>query len=98
LKTGDKVTWTSQAMGCEKNKNRCNYYGYPGKGHKAKQHIPKTAKKSHIKFDTDCSTYDRILIAVPAGKDGKITHYYCPRKSVLVAQGNEEALENEHIV
>lgn len=58
-------------------------------GTNAKQYAPDLAKKSHFKFD-DVSKVDRVLVAVPAGKDGKITHYYCPRRSVLVAQWNEE--------
>lgn len=86
MKVGDKVTWTSQAMGSEKTKTGVIISEIPA-GHKAKQHVPKTAKKSHIKFDTDCSIYDRMLVAVPAGKDSNITHYYCPTKSVLIAQG-----------
>ncbi len=87
MKVGDKVTWTSQAMGCEKTKTGVIIAEIPAR-HKAKQHIPKTAKKSHIKFDTDCSIYDRILVAVPVGKDDKITHYYCPNRNVLIMQGN----------
>lgn len=49
-----------------------------------KKHIPASAKISHSKVDKDKSTIDRVLVAVPAGKDGQITHYYCPRKSVVV--------------
>lgn len=86
MKTGDKVTWVSQALGCEKTKTGVIIAEIPAK-HKAKKHIPSVAKKSHIRFDADCSIYDRMLVAVPAGKDGKITHYYCPRKSVLISQG-----------
>lgn len=87
MKVGNKVTWTSQALGCEKTKTGIIIAEVPAR-HKAKRHIPSTAKKSHIKFDTDCSIYDRVLVAVPAGKDSNITHYYCPNKSVLIAQGN----------
>lgn len=25
-----------------------------------------------------------VIADIPAGKDGQITHYYCPRKSVVV--------------
>lgn len=88
MKVGDKVTWTSQALGCEKTKTGVIIAEIPARN-KAKRHIPSGAKKSHIKFDTDCSIYDRMLVAVPAGKDGNITHYYCPNKSVLIAQGNK---------
>lgn len=43
---------------------------------------------SHAKYDSHMSIYERVLVAVPAGKSEQITHYYCPRKSVLEAQGN----------
>ncbi len=49
-----------------------------------RQHIPASAKKSHSKVDKDKSAIDRVLVAVPAGKDGQITHYYCPKKSTVV--------------
>lgn len=87
MKIGGIVTWTSQAMGCEKIKTGKVIAEIPAKS-SVRKHVPSTAKKSHIKFDNDKSIYDRILVAVPAGKDGKITHYYCPLKSVLEAQGN----------
>jgi hypothetical protein len=87
MKIGDTVTWTSQAMGCEKTKTGKVIAEIPAKA-EAKKHVPPTAKKSHIKFDNDKSVYDRVLVAVSAGKDGKITHYYCPLRSVLEAQGN----------
>ncbi len=87
MKTGDRVMWKSQAGGCARIKTGIIIAEIPA-NHKAKQHVPDTAKKSHIKFDADCSIYDRMLVAVQAGKDGQITHYYCPNKSVLIAQGN----------
>ena len=87
MKIGDTVIWKSQAMGCEKTKTGEIIAEIPAKS-SARKHVPKTAKKSHVKFDNDKSIYDRILVAVPAGKDGKIMHYYCPMKSVLEAQGN----------
>ena len=86
MKVGDKVTWTSQAGGSEKTKHGVIIAMIPVK-HGAMQHIPKTAKSSHIKFDTNVSlSRDRALVAVPAGKNGQITHYYCPEKSVLLKQ------------
>ncbi len=83
---GDKVTWTSQALGCWKEKSGIVIAEIPV-GTSAMQYVPKTAKKSHIKF-ADKSSNERMLVAVPSGRDGKITHYYCPRKCVLIAQGN----------
>lgn len=87
MNIGDTVTWTSQAMGCEKTKKGTVIAEIPAKI-SVRKHIPPTAKKSHIKFDNDKSVCDRILVAVPTGEGGNITHYYCPLKSVLEAQGN----------
>nr|WP_300842342.1 hypothetical protein [uncultured Acetatifactor sp.] len=88
MKAGDKVKWKSQSQGSWVEKIGTVVADVPA-GTNAKQYAPDLAKKSHFKFD-DVSKVDRVLVAVPAGKDGKITHYYCPRRSVLVAQWNEE--------
>lgn len=82
MKPGDKVLWESQSQGSWKEKRGVVIAEIPA-GHMAKNYVPSTAKKSHIKFDMNISTCDRVLVAVPAGKDGQIMHYYCPRKSVL---------------
>lgn len=87
IESGSQVTWISQALGCDKEKSG-KVIAIIAKGESAKQFVPNTAKKSHVKFDTDKSLYDRVLVSVPAGKDGQITHYYCPLKSVLESQGN----------
>lgn len=87
MKVGDTVTWTSQAMGCEKKKTGTIIAMIPV-NHRAMQHIPKSAKTSHIKFDTDVSRYERVLVEVSAGKNGNIKHYYCPQKAMLLLQGN----------
>lgn len=84
MKEGDRVTWGSQSGGSWKIKTGTVIREIPA-GEGAKQYIPEGIKKSHIKFD-NVSTNDRVLVGVPAGKDGKITHYYCPRKNVLVAR------------
>lgn len=86
MKVGDKVTWESQSQGSMTKKTGTVIAEIPA-GASAMKHVPETAKKSHVKFK-DISAIDRVLIAVPAGKDGSITHYYCPAKSVLVMQGN----------
>ena len=83
MKAGDKVSWVSQAQGCWKKKSGTVIADIPA-GKSARQHIPASAKKSHSKVDKDKSAIDRVLVAVPAGKDGQIIHYYCPRKSVVV--------------
>lgn len=88
MKAGDKVKWKSQSQGSWVEKIGTVVADVPA-GTNAKQYAPDLAKKSHFKFD-DVSKVDRVLVVVPAGKDGKITHYYCPRRSVLVAQWNEE--------
>ncbi len=86
MKPGDKVLWESQSQGSWKEKRGVVIAEIPA-GHMAKNHVPATAKKSHIKFDVDISIYDRVLVAVPAGKDGQITHYYCPYKKILSMEG-----------
>jgi hypothetical protein len=85
IKVGDKVVWESSY------KEKCGVViaDIPA-GVSAKKHVPSSAKKSHLKIDKDKSSIDRMLVAVRAGKDGQITHYYCPRKSFLVVQGNQE--------
>lgn len=87
MKAGDKVVWRSQAMGCAKTKKGTVVAEVPAE-YSAMVHIPDATRASHIKFSVDKSANDRVLIAVPAGKDGQITHYYCPLKSILINQGN----------
>lgn len=82
MEIGQTVTWTSQAMGCEKTKTGKILAVIPA-GKSAKTLIPVTAKKSHIKFCNDISTFDRLLVEVPAGKDESIKHYYTPKLSMI---------------
>ncbi len=84
LKEGDRVSWDSQAAGSWTTKTGTVIREIPA-GEGAKQYVPAGIRKSHIKFD-DKSINDRVLVAVPDGKDGQITHYYCPRKSVLTVK------------
>lgn len=90
MKAGDKVTWQSQAGGSWTEKTGTVIREIPS-GESARQYVPDGIRKSHVKFD-DVSQNDRVLVAVPAGKDGQITHYYCPRKNMLTVNGG---LENE---
>ncbi len=87
MRQGDRVIWESQSGGSLTKKIGTVVAEIPA-GQSAKKYIPVTAKKSHIKFG-DMSRRDRVMVAVPAGVDGQIVHYYCPYKSVLIAQGNE---------
>ena len=87
LKAGDKVTWKSQAGGSWTEKTGTIIREVPA-GESTRQYVPDGIRKSHVKFD-NVSKNDRVLVAVPVGKDGKITHYYCPRKSVLEMQVKE---------
>ncbi len=88
MKAGDNVTWESQAGGGWTEKNGTVVAEVPA-GEDAINYLPEAvAKKSYIKFQA-VSKRDRVLVAVPAGKDGRITHYYCPSRGVLLAQGNE---------
>lgn len=82
MKTGDKVVWSSQSQGSWTEKSGIVIADVPA-GVSAKQYIPASAKKSHSKIDKDKSTLDRMIVSVKAGKDGRITHYYAPRKSLL---------------
>lgn len=85
MKVGQKVVWTSQSGGSFKDKYGEVIAEIPA-GESAMAHVPSTAKKSHIKF-SDISTKDRVLVAVQAGKDWQITHYYCPLKSMIPGSG-----------
>lgn len=88
MTAGDKVSWESQALGSRVKKNGTVVAVVP-KGWSAMQHIPPGAKKSHVRFSVDRAAIDRVLVAVAAGRNGDITHYYCPGRTVLVSQGNE---------
>lgn len=81
MKVGDKVTWVSSYT----EKIGIVIADVPA-GVSAKQYVPASAKKSHMRIDKDVSTIDRMLVAVPAGKEGQIIHYYAARKSLLNAQ------------
>lgn len=78
MKAGDKVVWVSSWT------EKCGVIiaDIPA-GVSVKKYIPSSAKKSHSRVDKDKSTIDRMLVAVKAGKDGQITHYYAPRESLL---------------
>lgn len=84
MKAGDKVTWDSQAGGSWTTKTGTVIKDIPA-GKSAMLYVPENVRMCHIKFD-DMSKNDRVLVAVPAGKNGQITHYYCPRKSVLTVK------------
>lgn len=78
MKVGDKVVWVSSWT----EKHGTVIADIPA-GTSARKYIPSSAKKSHSKIDKDISAIDRMLVAVKAGKDGQITHYYAARKSLL---------------
>lgn len=87
MKIGDRVVWESQSQGSWKKKTGVIIADIPPKKD-ARKYVPSGAKKSHIKFDgTSCK--HRMLVAVPAGKDGQITHYYCPHISNLRLVGDD---------
>ena len=95
MKVGDKVTWRSQALGCWTEKSGTFIAKIPS-GTSAMQYVPETAKKSHIKFK-DISEVDRVLVAVPAGKDNRLTHYYAPTEEEIAEykrQKHEEFLKS----
>lgn len=75
IKVGDKVKWDSYKS-YRIIERTGTVIAIVQKGESANKHIPPTAKKTHIKFDLDVSTIDRVLVAVAAGAAGQITHYY----------------------
>jgi len=77
---GTEVMWNSQAQGYWKVKKGTVIAFVPAGDHIKDYFDPAQvgAKKSHIKFDYQISPNDRYIVAVPAGKDGQITHYYAP--------------------
>lgn len=88
IEAGKTVSWVSQSQGSDKRKTGKVMAIIP-RGKSAKELIPLDIKKSHIKFDVDISfDRERVLVAVPAGKDDQITHYYCPGRNILEMQGN----------
>lgn len=91
MKAGGRVSWDSQAGGSWTTKTGTDIREIPA-GEGAGQYVPAGIQKPHIKFD-DKSINDRALAAVPAGRDGQTTHYYCPRKNVLAVKGGKNMNE-----
>lgn len=87
MKVGDKVTWKSRAYEPEKTGE---IIAIIPAGNMISPHIPHTAKAGHIKVGSERSIHNRILVAVPAGKDGNITHYYAPTEKTIMEQNKEE--------
>lgn len=83
MKVGDKVTWKSRAYEPEKNGE---IIAMIPAGSKVSPHIPKTAKPGHIKVGSETSIYNRVLVAVLAGKNNQITHYYAPTEKTVAKQ------------
>ena len=81
MKAGDRVAWESQAAGSWTKKEGTVIAEIPA-GEIASKHLPEVPRKSHVKFDA-ISKRNRVLVAVPAGKNGQITHYYCPPASLV---------------
>ena len=87
IKTGDTVTWESQAHGSWVRKTGKVIAIVPP-GESALGWVPAEAKKSHVKFEVDIYLKgDRAVVAVPAGTYGGLTHYYAPRVSALEVEG-----------
>lgn len=83
MNVGDKVTWKSRAYEPEKTGE---IIAIVPAGCTISPHIPKTAKAGHIKVGSERSIHNRVLVAVSAGKDGQITHYYAPRETTVRKQ------------
>lgn len=83
MKVGDKVTWKSREYEPEKSGEIIAMI--PARS-AVSPHIPKTAKAGHIKVGGETSIYNRVLVAVPAGKDNQLTHYYAPTEKTVARQ------------
>lgn len=83
MKVGDKVKWKSREYEPEKSGE---IIAMIPAGSKVSPHIPKTAKKGHIKVGSETSIYNRVLVAVPAGKNNQITYYYAPTEKTVAKQ------------
>lgn len=94
IEKGDVVTWESQARGSWVEKCGTVVAVVPP-GESALGWVPTGTQKSHIKFEVDIYLRgDRAVVAVPAGKQQQVTHYYAPRVSVL--EGVEVQTEEVH--
>ena len=87
MKVGDKVSWKSRAYEPEK---AGEIVAIIPAGCAASPYIPKTAKASHIKVGSERSIHNRVLVAVSAGKDNQLTHYYAPTEKVITEQNKQE--------
>ncbi len=88
VEVGKTVSWVSQSQGSQKRKTG-KVVAIVKMKKSAYDLIPKTAKKSHVKFSNNFDFHrERVLVAVPAGVNGDITHYYCPALTTLIMQGN----------
>ena len=87
MKVGDKVTWKSRAYEPEKTGE---IIAIIPAGNMVSQQIPKTAKAGHIKVGSERSIHNRVLVAVPAGRDHQLIHYYCPTEKVVIEQNQAE--------
>lgn len=76
------VSWESQGRGGWKKKVG-KVVAFVPANENADEYLPADVKPSHIKYDCSVSQYDRVLVAVQAGKFGQIFYYYCPKKSAL---------------
>lgn len=83
MKVGDTVTWKSRVYNPEKTGK---IIAFIPAGSDISPLIPKDAKIGHIKAGSEKSIYDRVLIAVPAGKDGRTIHYYAPTEKTIREQ------------
>lgn len=83
MKVGDKVTWKSRAYDPEKSGE---IIAIIPAGSAVSPHIPKTAKVGHIKVGSETSIHNRVLVAVPVGKNNQLTHYYAPTEKTVARQ------------
>ncbi|WP_135553296.1 hypothetical protein [Paenibacillus cymbidii] len=82
LQVGDKVKWTSQSGGYQKEK-RGTVYAVVPEGVNAMAKLPRSLRSTQRKFDTWHSKYVRFIIAVPRGGKSVLVDYYCPNPGLL---------------
>ena len=78
------VTWTTKANGKEYRRTG-RVICVVNAGDSADQYVPNIEKMpySRVKYISAVSKYDRVLVAVPEGKNGDPDYYYAPKLSAV---------------
>ncbi|MFB0841808.1 hypothetical protein [Paenibacillus oleatilyticus] len=87
---GDKVKWSSQAQGSEKEKRGTVHAIVPADAN-VRPYLPEGIARTQQKFDTIHAAYQRYIIAVPRGGKSQLVDYYCPRPNLLQIDDSPES-------